>query len=123
MTALPEDALDREVLVRMTVRELMEWQGAKDAEPFDGVGTSEAAGIMDVPERKARRLARRWERESRPEVRVRRKGGSPRSDLLYDRADCWSYRRAHGGGPRRSGEVFEDEDDAIAAEMIRKGRA
>ena len=116
---LPDDAL---VPVRW-VRSLL-----SGGEAFDGVGTVEAASITGLDERKLRRLHRQWERTTaqgkRPPIRVSRKSNSDRSDLLFDRSDCYGYRREHGGGPRPlTVEVPKDPNDAraIARNLLRQG--
>ena len=108
---LPDDAL---VPVRW-IRSML----AEDAGTFDGIPTAEASSITGIPERKLRRLHDRWERATNPPIRVSRKGDAERSDKLFDRGDCYRWRRENGGAVR----VLSDPDDpdAIADALLAEG--
>lgn len=109
LDGLPDDAL---IPVRW-VREIL-----REGVAFDGIGTNEAAEITGIEPRKLRRLHHQWERVTErgqtPPIRVSRKSASDRSDLLFDRSDCYGYRRDHGGGPRRVGPPPSDDPEADA---------
>ena len=104
---------------------LLEQLAAEEAGRVVWVGTARASEILGEPERRVRRLAARWERMqangNQPEVRVCRKSGAAHSHLLLCEEDCWELRRARGaaaivpdtGAP-------EDEDEAIADEIVRR---
>lgn len=93
LEGLPDDALVPVWWVRQTI-------AGGQGTAFDGIGTSEASAITGIAARKLRRRHRTWERESergqRPVIRVSRKSESDRSDLLFDRTDCYTYRRNQG---------------------------
>jgi hypothetical protein len=100
-------------------------EGRTDA--FEGVGTVEAAKIAGEPPRVMRRLWHQWDRQQakseRPEVRVSRKTGSPRSDMLFHAPDLFQYRRARAGGPRLEPAPPDPNDpDAIADALFRSRR-
>lgn len=98
---LPDDAT-----VTMTVGQLRSIVEGRAAASFHGIGTSEAAEITGEDARALRRLWSTWDRVQkdggRPRIRVSRKTNSPRSDLLFDRSDCYAYRQAGYGDARSS---------------------
>ena len=127
---LPDDAT-----ITLTVGQLRALVEGRAAPVFDGVGTTEAAEITGEDPRKLRRLWASWDRiqadGGRPEIRVSRKSDSDRSDLLFDRTDCYHYRERREGGSRedkRSEAVPSpapasdpDDVDAIVDALLQKG--
>lgn len=125
MTALPEDALDREVLVRMTVREQGEWLAWKYGSIRRPVDTATAAEILDLPERTVRSLATRWLKMQamgkRPPVRVSRTSGAANAHWRLDRDELEAYAGSdEQEGPRLHTESRTDPNDpaAIAADYL-----
>ena len=127
---LPDDAT-----ITLTVGQLRALVEGRAAAVFDGVGTTEAAEITGEDARKLRRLWASWDRiqtdGGRPEIRVSRKSDSERSDLLFDRSDCYAYRdRREGAGtePERSGAppspapaTDPNDVDRIVDNLLQKG--
>lgn len=94
---LPDDA--RVTLTVAQLRAIVEGRGRTS---FDGVSTGVASRLTGESSRTLRRLWNTWDRVQHdggtPEVRVSRKSGADRSDLLFDRGDCSAYGARHGKG-------------------------
>ena len=125
----PGDALDREILVPMTVREFLHWQAGGEEAPFDGVSTSEAAEILgdDWTERDMRRFAARCLRlqaqGARPPVRVSRTSAADNAHWRFDRSDLEAIAESDGpAGPRLVASEAPDPNHvpSIAAAYLRE---
>lgn len=123
------------VTVGWVLSELERAEAAGVGSMGDAVPTTVAAEIMGLTHegmaddkrasalRRLRRMAARWEAMQRagrrPEVRVCRRGAAERSDWLFDRDDCYAYRRARGAVRIVGNDApVEGTDDASEAEAI-----
>ena len=122
---LPDEALDREVLVRMTVRELLAWQGrASKAGPGHEVGTDDAARILQRTPREVRALAVRWLKMQStgrvPPVRVSRTSDAANAHWRFDEGDLTKHA-ARRGGPKLVTGTDPNDADAIASRLYAAG--
>lgn len=125
--------LDDDVEIRITVGRLRQIVRRALMESFDGIGTTEAAGITGESTRTLRRMWSQWsdaqERGERPAIRVARKSACERSDLLFDRSDCYAYASRQRGRDAEPAHVpppespeGPDDPEAIADHLFAQTR-